>query len=52
MLTAHWGTGQIDRQPGCDGLAKVQAESVQAGRQRVEVRPLRITDAGRRAIET
>jgi hypothetical protein len=34
-----------------DGLATMQSESVQAGERRIDVRRVRITDAGRRAIE-
>ena len=34
-----------------NGLATMRSESVQAGGRRIEVRHVRITDAGRRAIE-
>jgi hypothetical protein len=52
MLTTHGVTGKLIAGLVRDGLATVQAESVQAGGQRVEVRRVRITDAGRRAVET
>jgi hypothetical protein len=51
MLMAHGFTIELLASLVRDGLATVRRESVNAGGRRVEVTRIRITDAGRKAIE-
>jgi hypothetical protein len=51
ILLAHGFTTELLASLVRDGLATVRRESVNAGERRVEVTRIRITDAGRKAIE-
>jgi len=52
LLMAHGVAAELIAQLILDGLVGAEAERMMAGGKLIEVRRIRITDAGRRAIQT